>query len=301
MNNNRQRIGAKTMQNAYETNDYGWSEEMDQEYKSDTHEEADNQETTNEETEGMNGQSEDEAGNEETSSEEQKDSSEKNTPMPPDQVVEAVNDEYENGFGSSKMRIGDLVFVNCFDGDAEKAGSKNPKKETSYKDVYDHNNLKIEPKEMGRCVRAAVQKDEFEKASVDHDGIFFHAFLEIAKLPDKDERLKLGRRVNDEGLKVRDIRKAVDDWKKAEAEKAMTGKEAFKLLKQLKGLLTNDRLQRFLADEKALENNLESPDRMTLNTIANHMAKQMNQWPEILDNTRKTIVKIELADSQAAA
>jgi hypothetical protein len=289
------------MQNAYEANDYGWNEDMDQEYANDNHEEENSQEATNEDSEEMNGQSENEAGNEETGSEEHKDSSDKDATMTTDEVVEAINDEYENGFGSSKMRIGDLVFVHCFDGNAEKAGSKNPKKETSYKGVCDHNKLKMEPKELGRCVRAAVQKDEFEKEGIDYDGLSFHALLEIAKLPDKDERLDLGRKANEGEWTVREIRKSVDDWKKTQADKAITSKEAFKLIKQLKGILINEKLQDFLTSEDALKRDLESEDRLTLSKLAAHMAKQMDKWSPVLDNTRKTITKIELADDQAAA
>lgn len=284
------------METVYEMNNEGWNEQKDQDYTNETREEAGESQTINEETEKVNDHEESE-----TTTEDEKESPETRAKMTTDEVVEAINDEYENGAGSSKMRIGDVAFVNCFDADAEKAKSKNPKKETTYGDVCDHKKLRMDSKELGRCIRAAVQKDEFETAGVDTVGFSFYAFLEVAKHPNKDERLKLGPRVKDEGLKVRDIRKVVDDWKKAEADKPITGKEAFKLLKQLKGILTNDRLRKFLANEEVLEKDLESPDRMTLNAIATHMVKQMNEWPEILDNTRKTIVKIESAEEEAAA
>jgi hypothetical protein len=221
--------------------------------------------------------------------------------MNSDELVETINDVYENGLGNAKMRIGTLVLQHCFDGDAEKARSKNPKKETSYKDVCEHKDLKVDVKELGRCVRAAAQQVEFEKEGVDHSELSFHALLEIAKLPEKAERLKLGTKANEESWTVREIRKSVDSWKKTEAEKAMTGKEAFRLLKQLKGGLTNSKLREFLSNEESLERNLESEDRLTLSKIAAHMAKQLDVWSPILDNTRKTISKIELADEEAAA
>jgi hypothetical protein len=289
------------MKTAYQMNDNGRNEEMGAEYTSDSHEEANNYETTNEETENMNGHEEYEVRDEESSSEEQKDSSDQETKMTGDELVETINDVYENNLGNAKMRIGTLVLQHCFDGDPEKARSKNPKKETSYKDVCEHKDLKVDVKELGRCVRAAAQQVEFEKEGVDQSELSFHALLEIAKLPEKAERLTLGRKANEDSWTVREIRKSVDSWKKTEAEKAITGEEAFKLLKQLKGLLTNEKLRNFLSNEDRLQSDLESENRIELSKIANHMARQMEEWSPMLDNTRKTVTRIEFAAEEMAA
>jgi hypothetical protein len=176
------------------------------------------------------------------------------------------------------MRIGNLIFTHCYDGDAEKARSKNPKKEKSYKDICDHKKLKMDPKELGRCVRAAIQKAEYEKEDVDCLEMSFHALLEIAKPAGKEERLNLGREAVEKGWTVREIRKAVENRKKAEAQKAITKEEAFKLLKQLKGILTNEKIRNFLKSEDRLQSDLETEHRIELSKIANHMARQMEEW-----------------------
>ncbi len=289
------------MNTAYEMNDNGMNEEMAAEHTNEAHEEANNYETTNEETENMNSHEEYEAHEEETFSEDQSDSSPEGKQMTTDDLVETINDVYENGLGSAKMTIGTLVFTHCYGGDAEKARSKSPKKETSYKDVCDHKKLKMDAKELGRCVRAAVQRVEFEKENVECPDLSFHALLEIAKLPEKEDRLTLGRKAHEENLKVREIRKWVDDWKKAEAAKAISKDEAFKLLKQLKGVLTNEKLRTFLSNEDRLQSDLESEHRIELSKIANLMARQMEEWSPMLDNTRKTITKIEFASEEMAA
>jgi hypothetical protein len=289
------------MNTAYEMNDNGMNEETGAEYTTEAHEEANNYESTNEETENMNSHEEYEAHEEETFSQDQSDSANEDKQMTTDDLVETINDVYENGLGSAKMTIGTLVFTHCYGGDAEKARSKSPKKETSYKDVCDHKKLKMDVKELGRCVRAAVQSAEFEKENVECSDLSFHALLEIAKLPEKEDRLTLGRKAHKENLKVREIRKWVDDWKKAEAEKAITKEDAFKLLKQLKGVLTNEKLRTFLSNEDRLQSDLESEHRIELSKIANHMARQMEEWSPMLDNTRKTITKIEFASEEMAA
>ncbi len=282
-------------------NDNGWNEEMGAEYASDSHEQADNHATVEEELNLVASEAEASVTHEEDSEQEELITDEEATPMTADDLVETINDVYENGLGNAKMRIGTLVLQHCFDGDAEKARSKNPKKETSYKDVCDHKKLKMDVKELGRCVRAAAQQVEFEKEGVDQSDLSFHALLEIAKLPEKSERLTLGAKANEEGWTVREIRKWVDEWKKTEAEKAITGEEAFKLLKQLKGVLTNEKLRNFLANEDRLHDDLESEHRIELSKIANHMARQMEEWSPMLDNTRKTITKIEFAVEETAA
>jgi len=289
------------MQSAYEANDNGWNEEMGEEHTSDAHEEAYDHESTEEETEGTDERPEDETANEETFSDGENDASGEDTRMNTDDLVEAINEEYENGQVKSKMRIGTLVLTHCYGGDGEKARSKSPKKENSYKEVCDHKKLKMDPKELGRCVRAAVQNAEYEKEGIDCSEMSFHALLEAAKLPEKAARLKLGQDAVEKGWTVREIRKAVEDKKKAEAAKAITKEEAFKLLKQLKGVLTNEKLRTFLTNEDTLKSGLESEHRIELSKIANHMARQMEEWSPMLDNTRKTITKIEFAGEEAAA
>lgn len=289
------------MQVAIEMNDNEWNEEISAEYTSDAQEEANNCETTDEETEGRAGEPEDDNTNEETFSEEKDDSAREDETLTTEELVDTINDEWENGQGKSKMRIGNLIFTHRYDGDAEKARSKNPKKENSYKDICDHKKLKMDPKELGRCVRAAIQKVEYETENVVCTEMSFHALLEAAKLPEKKDRLKLGREAVEKGWTVREIKKAVEDMKKAEAAKAITKEEAFKLLKQLKGVLTNEKLRNFLKSKDRLQSDLESEHRIELSKIANHMARQMEEWSPMLDSTRKTITRIEFAGEEAAA
>jgi hypothetical protein len=293
--------GIYKMETAYEIMDPQGTNPEDGQFEDETTSEVDNHATVEEELNLVASEVEASVTREEDSEQEGLIADEEAAAMTADELVETINDVYENNLGNAKMRIGTLVLQHCFDGDAEKARSKNPKKETSYKDVCDHKKLKMDVKELGRCVRAAAQQVEFEKEGVDQSELSFHALLEIAKLPEEAERLKLCLRANEESWTVREIRKHVDSWKKTEAEKAMTGKEAFRLLKQLKGGLTNSKLREFLSNEESLERNLESEDRLTLSKIAAHMAKQMADWSPIWDNTRKTISKIELADEEAAA
>ncbi len=272
-------------------NDNGLNEEMGPEYASDSHEQAGNHQSVDEEFNLVASEAEASVTHEEDSEQEELIADEEAAALTADDLVETINDVYENNLGNAKMRIGTLVLQHCFDGDAEKAKSKNPKKETSYKDVCEHKDLKVDVKELGRCVRAAAQQVEFEKEGVDQSELSFHALLEIAKLPEKSERLTLGRKANEDSWTVREIRKWVDDWKKAEGQKAITGEEAFKLLKQLKGVLTNEKLRDFLKNEDRLQSDLESEHRIELSKIANHMARQMEEWSPMLDNTRKTMTK----------
>jgi hypothetical protein len=293
--------GLNKMETAYQMNDNGWNEEMGAEFTNDAHEETYNHDAADEATEAREEQQEAATINEGTFSEEEKDTDAEDNPVTADDLVETINDVYENGLGNAKMRIGTLVLQYCFDGDADKARSKNPKKETSYKDVCEHKDLKVDVKELGRCVRAAAQLVEYEQEGVDHSKLSFHALLEIAKLPEKAERLKLGRKANEKSWTVREIRKVVDDRKQAEARKAITGEDAFRLLKQLKGILTNEKLRNFLSSEDSLQSDLESEHRIELSKIANHMARQMETWSPMLDNTRKTVTKIEFAGEEAVA
>lgn len=289
------------METAYEIMEPQGTNPEDAQFADETTSQFDNHETVEQELNLAIEEAEASVTPEEDSQQEQLIAEEEASPMTADGLVETINDLYENGLGNAKMRIGTLVLQYCFDGDADKARSKNPKKETSYKDVCEHRDLKVDVKELGRCVRAAAQEVEYVKEDVDHSKLSFHALLEIAKLPEKADRLKLGRKANEETWTVRQIRKWVDEWKQAEVKKAITGADAFRLLKQLKGILTNEKLRNFLSNEDRLQSDLESEHRIELSKIANHMARQMEEWSPMLDNTRKTITKIEFASEEMAA
>ncbi|MFC1833956.1 hypothetical protein ACFL2Q_04380 [Thermodesulfobacteriota bacterium] len=281
------------MENVIENADHKWNEETAQDLVNEIDEEIANQENTEPQNES--------AESEELSAEEDSSSEEEDSPMTADQLITAINEEYENGLVSSKLKIGKLVFIHCFDSDIEKAKSKSPKKEESYKKVSDHEGLKMDPKELGRCVRAAAQLVELEKHDLEHSDISFYGLLEIAKLPEEGARLEVGEKANDEAWSVRQIRDWVETWKKNKEVESFSPEKAVKLLKQLKGLLSHKQLRAFLSDEACLSEEVEPENRLKLSEIARDMAKDLSYWEPMLKSTRQKIFNLAVTSEDVAA
>ena len=150
-----------------------------------------------------NGEAHDEAGASGNATDEKK------TAAPVKREVVAHLNKLFRAEGNGKVAMGEYVLDQIFNNDLAEIKSKNPNKNKSYADLAKDEDLEVTAKELGRCVRAAVQKNELEAAGVSASWLSYSHLHEIGKAPTLEDRLDLADRVIAEKMKVKDITAAV--------------------------------------------------------------------------------------------
>ena len=127
--------------------------------------------------------------------------------------IHFINEIYNRSAHNASKSIAQHVIKTYFDDDINSARSRNPRKKTSYRALCEHPDLSISLTTLAGMIAVECQELFLRQQGVDPEKISFSHQVELARLPDGRDKVKLARDVVQTGLNVRSLRGLVQQTK----------------------------------------------------------------------------------------
>jgi hypothetical protein len=128
--------------------------------------------------------------------------------------VAFINQTYTKAAHKASQAIAKHVIKYFFNNDINLARSRNPKKGTSYRALCEHPDLMISPATLSNMVAVEVQEGFLSQQGVEADKLSYSHQVKLIRLPDGRDKLRLAKKIIDQGLSVRDLDVLVQETKK---------------------------------------------------------------------------------------
>ena len=151
-------------------------------------------------------------------------------------------------------RVGEFLGQTEFEGDYKKALSKDPYKGTSLNELGNHKDQPLSRQRLAECVRGyAVGTEMEEELGMERDSIDFYKRVEISRIINRDDRMKLILMAEAQKLTVKEIREEVKRQTRKVVSTDRDLSEA--VMKQLMGgrLAGDQDIRDFLLDKDRLK------------------------------------------------
>jgi len=129
-------------------------------------------------------------------------------------AVKFINEKANETLYKGSEEIGVYILKNFFDGDIQKATSKNPRKPSSYRALCSHPDLVLKPEALSVMVRVAAQEKFFLDKKLDVKKLSYSHKAELVKLSNNDKKLKLVKNIVSNPISVRKLQERISKMRK---------------------------------------------------------------------------------------
>ena len=216
-----------------------------------------------------------------------------------DDLVEAavsfINAKLEETVYRGSEQIGAYLLDKFFDGDVNRASSRNPKKGTSFRKLCRRDDLLVSPAALSIMVRVAAQEKFFVEKDFDSSSLSYSHKSELVRIPNNDNKIGLAKEAIQAGLPSRALAERV---KKLRPRQDHRQNELLTILDKfvessVRLFESPEQTESILRDETLREIPLEK--RHHLHAAAVNMLDQVNEW---IKTCRKLVKKLEKLDEK---
>lgn len=214
-------------------------------------------------------------------------------------VVQEINRLAIKTIEQGAMEIGEYVLDAVFDGNLDAVHSRNPYKSQSLQQVCEDPELLIDRRRLGMWVKAAAFKRDLQAKGVECSNLSYSRLAALLRVNDEKKRRELAAEANRNGWSVRQINSRIE---KMQPQKGANGraKELLNKMKDPLGLLEDEATRQLLDSPEELEQELKSKDRIEMVQLIDDTVAKMVNSTDLLQRTKKTLVRIELGDALSA-
>ena len=132
-----------------------------------------------------------------------------------DDAVNFINEKANETLYKGSIEIGGYILDNFFGGDPALASSKNPKKQQSFNNLCERDDLIVHPNQLGLMVRVAYQEQYFIEKKIDIKALSYTHKASLVKVDNGVKKSSMVKKCIKEEWTTRQLEEAIKKYLKA--------------------------------------------------------------------------------------
>ncbi len=129
-----------------------------------------------------------------------------------DAAVKFINERANETVYKGSIEIGGYILENFFNNDENEASSKNPRKNISFNDLCEREDLIVHPNQLGLMVRVASQEKYFNKNKIDTKGLSYTHKASLVKMDNDVNKTNMIKKCIKQNWTTRQLEDAVKKY-----------------------------------------------------------------------------------------